>query len=398
MKSLTKIAIGAAAVAMLVVSMQPVDAACTTARLIDSRGAYLVSNPNWGGTPNTGGNDSCGYYGGCYLSQSDPPISSAFAGTFWAWAPGDQGGDPKFLAGNDNGSWSINTWTKQVTLPTADPYIYPAFFTVNDGPYGGIPGSTPNWASTFEVDGCVGNVTPSVPNDECTCVLFTDEWDGQGYFALLSAKSTANGNFIFDGQSIIRLAPIPQPSVSMSERDGATSDVLFEVGIPAIPAAGDYRDPQCGCDVGFRVYSQLVGREGMPPAGRTTCTPQDYENSPDFPVVPVDQICAGLGLNWVPATDAAGEAQPVTPIGGNAMVRVDCDPAVANDLYLSTQLVGASAGGMAGANGSSNSFRVECGANVVDDPTRPDRDSGRSDDAPRGRDDNRGRGNANGRR
>jgi len=99
------------------------------------------------------------------------------------------------------------------------------------------------------------------------------------------------------------------------------------------------------------------------------------------------------------ATDSVGGSQPVTPAGGTAQIRVDCDPGVENDLYLATQLVGNAGGGMAGPASSSNSFRVECGANVVDnDPSRPDRDNGQSGDAPRGRDNNKGRGNANGRR
>jgi hypothetical protein len=383
---------------MLVATLQPVEANCTTARLIDSRGAYLVSNPNWGGADFTGGNGSCAYYG-CYLSESDPPISANFGGTFWGWVDGAlEGGDPAYFSGNDNGRWPVNMWTKSIV--SATDYAYPAWFTVNDGPYAYIAGSTPNWGSTNQIDGCVGNITPTIPNDECTCVIFTDEWDGVGYFAVMSEHATANGNFIFDSTSIIRLAPIPQPTVSMSERDAATGDVTFQVGIPAIPAAGDYRDPQCPCDIGFRVYSQLVGRQGAPPTGRKTCTPQDYENDPGFGTIPIDQICSQQGFSWIPATDGAGGPQPVAPIGDTTTVRVDCDPATASDLYLSAQLVGAAGGGMAGPDGSANSFRVECGANVVDeDPSRPDRDTpGNSGDAPRGRDQNHGRGNANGRR
>jgi hypothetical protein len=398
---LTKIAIGIAVVALLAATMQPAQAACSTPRLLNAFGAYLVSNPNWGGSAATGGNGNCGSFG-CYESDSDAPVSANLGGSFWAWVDGAaDGGDPKFFVGSDNGTWDSGAWTMQVSqMFGGGLYHYPAFLSELNQSGNSSPGLPPNWGRTSAIDGCAGDVTPSIPNDECTCILLTDEWDGVGYFALLSARSTGNGNFEFPDE-IIRFAPIPQPSITMSERDDLTSNVTFQVGIPGIPAAGDYRQGSCHCDVGFRVISQLVGREGTPPSGRSTCTAEDYENAdPDVfpPGTPITDICQGLGFDWIPAEGAGGGAQAVTPIADQAMVTVSCDPAVQSDLYLSTAFVAAAAGGISGPNSSNNSFRLECGANVVEDPTRPDRNQGRSDDAPRGRDDNRGRGGANGRR
>jgi hypothetical protein len=424
MKSTTKIAI-VAAMGLLVASMAPVAARCVAAGNLQTNGAYIVSNPNWGGADWTGGNGTC-VYAGCYPEESAAPISADIKGVFWAWVPGaGEGGDPVYLLGNDNGSWGAVNFTALDTVydGTGATFYYPAFFSANDqdpalGGY--VPGTTPAWTSSTDIDGCPTNVTPTISGDECTCLLFTDQWDSdgdgveEGYFALLSDKTDAANNFDFrpwltpnpdptnHPSPIIKFAPIPDASILMAEAQGDTGDVLLQIGAPGIPAAGDYRDPECPCDMAFQVLAQTLGRGGPPPAGRRACTPQDYQNSPDYPATPVADICQGLGLQWIPAADPAGADQPTTPVDQGTMVRVDCDPTVATDLYLGTQLTGPVPGGsgMGGQFGSANSTRIFCGdnSNVVTDPTRPDRNEGRSDDAPRGRDENRGRGNANGRR
>ncbi|HXV77634.1 MAG TPA: hypothetical protein VD788_15075 [Candidatus Polarisedimenticolaceae bacterium] len=400
MKPLTKIAIATAAVALLAATMQPAEAACSVPKLINTGNTYLVSNPDWGAA-STGGDGSCTTDYGCYESESGPPITDGIGGTFWAWAEGaPEGGDSTYFVGTDNGTWEASQWTKQISLPYAGGlYHFQAWITLPGGvPY--ISGFVPNWGASFEIDGCTTDITPTIDNDECTCMLLTDEWNGQGYFLAFSAVNIGNGNFNFDRFEHVNMAPIPTPSVAMSERDDATGDVLFSVNVPALPAAGDYRQDGCHCDLGFRVYAQLTGREGAPPAGRRSCSPTDYQNDAAFDgtAASIRQVCQGRGLNWIPAQAAAGGPQAPTPFGQTATVRVDCDPAVQSDVYLSTEIVGDSVGVMSGRHVSGNSFRVECGANVVDDPTRPDRDQGQSDEAPRGRDENRGRGNATGRR
>jgi hypothetical protein len=82
--------------------------------------------------------------------------------------------------------------------------------------------------------------------------------------------------------------------------------------------------------------------------------------------------------------------QVLTAFGASAstMIKVDCDPALQQDIYLA--MVITEEGGLLAGNVSANSFRIECGANLAE-PNRLDRGNGRSADAPRGRDDNRGR-------
>ena len=68
MKTISRIAIGAAVVLLLAATLQPVFAACATPRLLNNGGAFLVSNPNWGGA---GATRTCQFGYGCYLSVPD---------------------------------------------------------------------------------------------------------------------------------------------------------------------------------------------------------------------------------------------------------------------------------------------------------------------------------------
>ena len=81
MKTISRIAIGAAVVLLVAATVQPSNAACATPRLLDNIGAYLVSNPNWGGA---GGARTCAGLG-CYEADSDAPISASFDGVFWGF-------------------------------------------------------------------------------------------------------------------------------------------------------------------------------------------------------------------------------------------------------------------------------------------------------------------------
>lgn len=381
MKRITKIAIGAAAVMLIAASLQPALARCATPRLVDTLGAYMVSNPSWGAAA-SGGDGSCtlGYGYGCYASQSGPPVSSNLDGVFWAMGAGD----PIYQLGVDNGSWAIANWSKHRSgIFDNGTYYYPAFLTLDDGTSGGVSGNPFNWS--FPVDGC-----PDTLATKCTCVLVTDQWNGQGYFMVASGAADGNLNYdITPSGGIFRLAAIPTPAVTMSERDAA-GNVTFTVDVPGIPAAADYRDPSCECNLGFLVYAQVVGRGGMAPAGRRACTPQDVQlpaSDPGF-----DAACQTAGLDWQPAKSPTGGAQTPTPLSAgraSTSVTVSCDPALQQDLYLSTALVDTNSG-LVGPNVSTNSFRVECGANLAE-PGR--RDPGKSGDAPRGRDQNRGRNN-----
>jgi hypothetical protein len=367
MKTISRIAIGAAVVLLVAATVQPSNAACS-ARFLDNVGAKLVSNPNWGGA---GGTRTCYYVYGCYADDPNgglqsPPISANFDGVFWGFdtAGGGSQSDPAPLAGMDNGEWGIENWSKQVTADfgASGLYHYPAFLTLPGGP-NGTSGNPANWS--FPVDGCPDDIDPNA----CTCILLTDQWDGAGYFFIDSANADGIGNFNFNGfptdgvETTMKLAPTPIPEVVMSERDPASGDVTMMINVGGLGAA-DYRDAGCDCGLGYVVYQQIVGRGGMAPIDRS--------------------IRAG---GWIPAPASTGTAQPVNAFGTQASIKVDCDPAVQQDLYLATALVDVN--GYRTDNVSGNSFRIECGANLAE-PNRPDRDRGRSADAPRGRDNNRG--------
>jgi len=388
MKAITKLAIGAAVVLLVAAGVQPAQAACPApGYLIEVAGAYLVANPNWCGQ---GG-------GGCLDSQGGPPISSHFDGFFWA----ETGANEGFLAGNDNGTWGAREWVKQGTVfldSYGEFYHYAAHISVNDHDLYYQGGTAINWASTNLIDGCVDLVTPATRFDECTCMLLTDEWGGDGYYAILSRLSNSQGNFIFNENPLTQydMVPIPRPEVVSSTRNATAGTVTFNINVPS-PTGGDYRDPACGCNFGFRVYAAAVAEGGMAPSNRSACTqraliaaggPSLSYNAPGFA-----DACRAAGFAWVPATNAVGAAQPVTPFDGaraTASVTVDCgDPLMGYDVYLATAIgVNEGAGVQLGSVGQ-NSFQVKCGNYQLAEPNRPERSlPGRSGDAPRR--DNRG--------
>ena len=364
MKTISRIAIAAAVVLLVAVTVQPSNAACATPRLLDNIGAYLVSNPNWGGA---GATRTCAPYGyGCYEADSAPPISPSFDGVFWGFdtASGLSQSNPAIGLGMDSGGWTIENWSKQESADFGgNLYHYAAWLTLPGG-LNYVSGNPANWS--FPVDGCPNDIDPNA----CTCILVTDQWDGVGYFMIDSANADQIGNFPFggfpadpQGAASMVLAPTPVPEVTMSERDPASGDVTMMINVGSL-AGSDYRDAGCDCGLGYIVYQQIVGRGGMAPMDRS--------------------IRAG---GWIPAPSATGGAQAVNDFGAQASIKVDCDPAVQQDIYLATALVDEN--GLVTDNVSGNSFRIECGANLAE-PNRPDRDRGRSGDAPRGRDNNRG--------
>jgi hypothetical protein len=369
MRSITRLAIGAAVVLSVAAAVQPAQAACAPPGFtFNSLGAYLVSNPDW-----CGGDGS-----GC---QDAAAVSPNLSGFFW----GQTNGNAARLAGTDNGAWPVHEWTKSVGIPYAGgTYWYPAFLTVNDYPTNpaGVAGYPLNWGSTNIIDGCPStDITPTIFADECSCILLTDQWNGDGYFAILSSKADALGNFpIFqDAGTTVQFAPIPRAEVTESGRIAATGQVSFTVNVPP-PQGGDYRNPQCDCGFGFRVYAQVVGEGGMVPADRRACTQESLfaatgqsiaPNSPTF-----IQACKTAGFGWVPAVDPAGNPQGFTPFGATRTtsdVLVNCgDPAMGYDVYLSTSLgTNEGPGAVQLSNVSNNSFQVKCGNYQLAEPNRP---------------------------
>ena len=372
MKSLSKIAIGAAMALLLAAMVPPTAAECGGARLVDNRGAYLVSNPNWGGA---GADRTCQYGYGCYLAESGGgPISATVAGVFWGFdtTTGQSSSDPAVNAGIDNGGWDISNWTKS---RTAGDYYYAGFLTLDTGSTApgeqGGAGLPINWS--FPVDGCPDSIDP----DSCTCIMVTDQWDGVGYFMTQSAITDAGGDFIYapdtvdsSGAATMRLLQTPKPEILMSERVPADGSLNIQVGVADIAtSAADYRDPGCDCNIGYLIYQQLVGTGGLAPTDRNLAT-------------------GGWTLSTLPADPATqyefGDPPPT--------INVACTAGQSEEVYLAIALV--EEGGLVGLNVSENSFRVECDSTLAE-PSRPDRgdERGRSADAPRGRGNNRGQRN-----
>lgn len=385
MKVTTKLAIGAAVVLLVGAGLQPAQAACPPpGQAIIFAGAYLLSNPNW-----------CGAFG-CY---EGPPVSANLDGMFWA----QTGADEAVGAGIDNGSFTARGgFVKQRSEVFNELYHYPAFISVDDGDSGGVAGTDLNWAGSDLIDGCPSDLG-TAPTAQCTCFLFTDQWDGQGYHAIMSAPGTTSLVFSFNETAgfTYNMAPTPRPDVTGSTRDMTTGTVTFNVSVPT-PTGGDYRDANCDCGFGFRVFAAVMPEGGMPPSTRSACTERalaDTGSTLRYSDPGFIDACRAAGFVWVPAANVDGTAQPTTPFSAGratAGVSVDCgDPALGYDVYLATSL-GASGEGPAGlqlSNVSQSSFQVKCGNYQLAEPNRPQRPEatpGRSGDAPRGRDSNRG--------
>ena len=203
-----------------------------------------MSNPDWAGG---GGTETCGT-GGCYDSVSGPPVSSSMRGVFW----GVGLGNPAIGVGADSGSFTggflpTDFWIKQVSA-SFDPgglYHYPGFLSQKMGDNGG-PGGPVTW-SAGDVDGC----GPNSSEGRCTCMMLTDEWNGTGYFATLSAASDVQGNTNIDPLQTIRLAAIPPPIVQSSTHDSVTGDVTLEVSVASLSGGLFPKNGGGTCLVGF---------------------------------------------------------------------------------------------------------------------------------------------------
>ena len=292
----------------LIASVEQVEAACATPRLLDTEGAFLVSNPDWQGG---GGTRTCYWIYGCYASESGPPVSSDLFGVFWAMGTGD----PAIGVGDDNGDWTSSNWTKHSSYQFDEIYHYPAFMTMTNGP-AGVPGFPPNW--TFAGDGCITNSTPI--GEGCTAVLLTDQWNNVGLFTALTARANQVGNFDLwpgttdaAGAPSIILRAIPQPN-SIRGRVQPNSDLVLEVEVPE-PSAGIEQDPDCAAVLaGFKVW--------VFPAESGAVPPQDRD------------ILSG----WILPDLVNGDPQGATPLGNPVEVRVSSAVA-GGDLYVAAQLV-----------------------------------------------------------
>jgi hypothetical protein len=372
-------ALGAVVVLSIAAAVQPAQASCPAgvSPVINAGAAYLVSNPNWCG----------GTAGGCY--DVGGPTSPRLSGFFW----GQGGANGALLAGVDNGTFNVITgWTVGGTQGVGTYYYSRKLADANGGgPFG--------WDGPG-IDGCVSDITPATPFDECTCILLTDSWGENGYFALLSAHAAANGDFnIFTSPGqVVQFAPIPRPVVTGSAR-GANGSVTVQVDVPP-PTGGIFTDQACGCGFGFRVYANVQGEGGMvPTSDRDACT-QETLRLRGGQGAPTDSnfiaACKAAGFGWVPASAQGGTAvQPFTSFGATrttSSVTVNCgDPTMAYEVYLATALGTNEAGGINLTNVGQNSFQIKCSNYQLAEPSRP-----RSPEAP-GQSGDRGRENRGGR-
>jgi hypothetical protein len=331
MRSLKRIAI-----AMLLSAALPtaVEAACSGAQIISSkndRSSYIWTQDVF--VPL--------YYGAGYppmMVFGNPPVTSEFSGVFWALGTGD----PAFGLGDDNGDFYSANWFHYDSDPTYGVY-YAGYVNTNWGQNG--------------IDGCLLNAgaTSGLDGDECTCILLSDQYGTDGYFAIASSMVDINGHTYFDmpgadgngnGGPII-LVPIPKPFITLADTNFATRDIDLTVTIDPF-STGIYEKDGCDCGpVGFKIRSMLIPRGDPPPADR------DAEL-------------------WTELELAGGGAQPVTPLGSSVTVASTCGYAY-HDVYLAAQLIFDSGFGTAVV--SRNSTRIECGptlAEPVVPATRPE--------------------------
>jgi len=295
---------------LLVVAMvQPANAACAAARLMNS--SYIF-------TP-----------GAVYdYAVSGDSVTDQFAGTWWALGEGD----PASPGGADSGTYPAQEW-----LYGFGDLGYATFIQAD-------------WASDARVDGCV-DLTPAT----CVAIQLTDVNPDtmEPVFALLSAEQTAlrNYEYALDGQ--IDLAPLPALVITNSTRVGETG-VIVDVG--ALDSAdfdgGLYLDPNCtgavGGGVGIEMFipgvawvQQTLARGAAPPTDTNIATG-----------------------GWMPVMD---EGVPATSLFG-APATLDLPCAGDSDIYISYALLNESF--MAVDHTTGVRFRVECGPNIADPAQR----------------------------
>lgn len=287
----------------------PSDAFCANSRRIASTGFGGIS---YVFTP--------GVCDGGYPCPGDgTSVTDDASGDFWLLGFGD----PFEGAGIDSGAWPALEGSYQLDGWL---YIYHPYEAVLYG----------NWAGDLRVDGCPDSVAPPGSPGLCTAIQLSDQLDGVGYFALLSAASNAAGEYDYEqaGNADITLAEIQRPViVGMT---GPPTNPTVTVAPPVIDS-GLYLDPSCDDPLAaYRLYSIEVPAGAAPPVDR--------------------RIEAG----WVDRTGdvALGEAVEVT---------FSCSSDVTS--YLATRLIFDS--GFATDVLSRNSLRVECGPNFTEIDARP---------------------------
>jgi hypothetical protein len=324
--TISRIAVAASVLVLLALAVQPVEAACTNARLITgfnvstSERSYII-------TPGVcpGGGGSCG---APYYSS----VTGNIRGDFWGIGSGDPFAP---LSGIDNGLFDTGSYPPpyQYQLDPYNGWLTGSFF------YPAEINTT--WAASSLIDGCPDTIVGT----QCTAVLLNDHFGGQSFFALITKRADAGLNYVFTrpGGAPINLAPIPNVGITGSTRLGP-SQVQLTVAPPfgssPGPAEGFYLDSACsgvGTPTGWRVRSQSAPGHGN--------------------ASPTDRDVADWGTSLGTATNF-GSSQTVT-----ASCTGDQDIWLAYTILYDSGLELSYVGG--------NSSRVECGANLAEPDDRP---------------------------
>jgi hypothetical protein len=334
---LTRIALTIAALMVVLAVLQPVQAACDSARIITTFETALVRSYLY--TPGT-----CpgGFAGGCAFPYYSS-VTGYIQGDFWILTYGDKADTN---GGIDNGTFLEDTYSTYYISPyagwvTASAFFYPA--AINS-----------TWAANPGINGCPDNVVNDA--DKCMAVMISDVTgvgpgglQDRGYFVYMTDQADALGNYNFglSGGASINLSPIPVPSITGSAADGTTA-VNITVARPysGSPGTSDgfYIDGACGIGdpIGWKVRAQNVdatggGGSNPPPTGRDI---GDWA-----------QVSGGVNAFSV-ATDTVN----VSCIGDE-------------DVYLAYSICFDS--GYEITFVGPNSPRVECGENLADPGDRP---------------------------
>ena len=195
-----------------------------------------------------------GYFDGYppFSGTMTNPITADFFGVYWALGQGDVTLGP----GVDAGTQSMPPAVFVTYQPEPD------FAVTFAGPISG------SWGAQG-VDDCIGI-------DTCECVLLTDQRDGIGYFAMLSAltSDTKVANLTQAGTDgggnagPIILREVPAPVITRVDLDQDTNVATFNVSVGSA-AAGVYAKDGCDCGpVGYVLYEAAVDTGGPPPGDR----------------------------------------------------------------------------------------------------------------------------------
>jgi len=250
----------------------PAWAACATPRIVSS-----LFPP---------GSHSYVYTPGFDAETHGSSTSESLTGSFWALG----GGNPASGQGIDNGGFESGLgWAVR------NPGYPTAFHTT--------------WAASSAIDGCIDAAGSSA----CMAVLFSDQCDDEGYFALLTATSF-RGNYSFaqpDSGAIV-LGQVPAPQAENFN----TFPALFRGSVTVhTPTAGLYLGEGCSQAVvsGYRIYVASTPRDSGAPS--------------------VDRSSG----SWEVIGGGQGPEGQALPLGSMTEIVAVCQPGM--DLYVASSLV-----------------------------------------------------------